>query len=333
MRVFGKISLFVIVFLIVLWIIFWFFSRKTFSAEYGISFNQNHAASLGLDWKQAYTDILSELHPKHVRVAAMWSEVEIASGVYDFADVDMLLNTAEQLNAQVLLVVGQKAPRWPECHVPEWVSGYTQEEYRAHLFSYIQAVVKRYANHPALALWQVENEPFIRFEFGDCAAYRKDLVMEEIDLVRSLDPNHRIVVTDSGELSTWRRASRAGDIFGTTLYRIVETPWGFTFRYDWLPAGFYRIKSRLFGRGYDDFFVSELQTEPWFTDSNPTNTPIEQQEKTMDPKRLQAHIDYASHVGASRVYLWGAEWWYFMKTQKADARYWDVVKEVFSFQE
>ena len=330
MRLFGKISLFVIVFLIILWIIFWLFGRKTFSV---ISFNQNHATSLGLDWKQAYRDILSELRPTHVRVAGMWSEIEMRQGAYDFADVDFMMDTATEVGASVLLVVGQKAPRWPECHVPEWVAEYSAEEYRTHLFSYIKAVVERYANHPALALWQVENEPFIRFEFGDCAAYRKDLVMEEIDLVRSLDLNHQIVVTDSGELSTWRRASRAGDIFGTTLYRIVDTPWNFTFRYDWLPAGFYRIKSRVFGRGYDDFFVSELQAEPWFTDSNPTNTSIEVQERTMNLKRLERHIDYASHVGASRVYLWGAEWWYFMKTQKQDARYWGVVKETFSFQE
>jgi len=27
------------------------------------------------------------------------------------------------------------------------------------------------------------------------------------------------------------------------------------------------------------------------------------------------------------VYLWGVEWWQFMRTQHDDARYWDIAKE------
>lgn len=312
--------------ILILYTILVVFSAKRFDVEYGISFNQNHATDLGLDWKDVYTEMLIDLKPKHIRIAAMWSDVEEVKGVFDFDRVDYMMDLALEYDTKVILVVGQKAPRWPECHVPGWLD-YGSEESKDHLLSYVEKTVERYKDHKALELWQVENEAFIPFEFGECNNYNKTAVYDEIALVKKLDTDHKIIITDSGELSTWRKASKAGDLFGTTMYRVVQTPGGMTFNYDWLPAGFYRFKSWFWGRGYDDFFVSELQAEPWFTDSNPWNTPIEDQEKTMNPKRLARHLDYVERVGASRAYLWGVEWWYLMKDHKDDARYWDLVKE------
>lgn len=310
----------------IFWVILLVYSNKQFDVDYGISFNQNHAISLGLDWKQVYKDMLYELEPSAVRIAAMWSEVEAIKGKYDFDDVDWMMETAYEYGTEVVLVIGQKAPRWPECHVPEWVAGYTDPEAREHLFDYARATVERYKDHEALGYWQVENEAFIRFEFGECKHYDKTAVYEEIDIVRSIDTVHPIIITDSGELSTWAQASKAGDIFGTTMYRMVRTPGGGIFTYDWVPAGFYRFKSALWGRRYDDFIVSELQAEPWFTSEGPIGTSVEEMEETMNPKRLEKHLDYATRVGASQVYLWGVEWWYFMKEVHNDARYWDMIK-------
>lgn len=319
------VSVLLIIAIVVTYCILWLMSIKTYDVTYGISFNQNHASSLGLDWRETYEAMLRDLQPKHIRIAAMWSEVEAVQGEYTFTDVDWMMDTAAKYNVNVQLVVGQKAPRWPECHVPEWVKTLSLPE--DALFAYITKTVNRYKDHPALETWQVENEAFIRFEFGECQEFRKDLVPQEVALVRELDPGRKIVMTDSGELSTWRRPSKYGDILGTTLYRIVRTPSGSTFSYDWLPPGFYKFKARIWGNGYYDFYVAELQAEPWFTDSNPTNTPIEEQELTMDPDRMKRHLDYAERVGASRAYLWGVEWWYFMKQERADDRYWEIAKE------
>lgn len=328
MRFFSKLILSIIFFLTVIWLIFWLFGRKTFPVEYGVSFDPEYAVSLGLDWRDAFEQILTELKPSSVRISAPWSRIEKTEGDFSFSDIDWMMHGAAQTGTRVVLVVGQKAPRWPECYLPEWIEAYEPEERDRRLLVYLEAVVERYRTHPALEIWQVENEPFIRFEFGNCPAYNKGIVKEEVDRLRVLDPSHKILVTDSGELSTWRRASRLGDIFGTTLYRIVQNPRGWTLRYDWLPAGHYFLKSRLWGRGYDDFFVAELQAEPWFTQGSPISVSVEEQEKTMDPDRLERHIAYASRVGASRVYLWGAEWWYFMKTARQDDRYWEMVKRV-----
>lgn len=312
--------------IILLYLSLWLSSRKVYPVKFGISFNHNHAESLDLDWKDVYADMLAELKPEYIRIAAMWSEIEKEKGVYNYDNLDWMMQTAEENNAKVILVVGQKAPRWPECHVPEWVDESGGEDNSVSLFDYISKTINRYKESSALELWQVENEPFIKFRFGDCSKYREELVDEEIKQVRELDPNHKIIITDSGELSTWREAINASDYFGTTLYRVIRKPNGKIFTYDWLPPAVYRWKAKIWGQDIEKMFVSELQAEPWFTSGNPMDTPLEIQEQTMNPSRLVEHMEYTEKIGVPRAYLWGVEWWYWAKEVRGDARYWNIVK-------
>jgi hypothetical protein len=322
-----KIFSLIILTIIIIWSILLLCSRKKHEVSYGISFSPEYAHSLELEPKKVYTTMLEELKPEYIRIAANWKEVEPEKGVYKFEMVDWMMDMAEEHNAKVLLVVGQKAPRWPECYVPTWNYEYDNETSKQHLLEYVRTTVERYKNHPALETWQVENEPFIRFAFGECEGYDTDAVYDEIDLVHTLDLDHKILITDSGELGLWRKAGKAGDIFGTTLYRVVRTPGGTIFNYDWVPAAFYRVKAFVTGIDMDRLWVAELQAEPWFSEGDPKNTSIEEQEETMNPERLKKHIDYVERIGVERAYLWGVEWWYFMREVHGDGRYWDVVGE------
>lgn len=318
-----------IVLLLIFFLFLWYKSKKIHPIEYGISFNQYHATYMGFDWRKMYLEMLNELKPKYIRVAAMWSDVESQKGKFDFTSVDFMMEEAKKRNVKVMLVVGQKAPRWPECHVPSsWLDKEVVGDYEGFLMAYVKKVVERYKDHPALELWQVENEPFINFKFGECKNYDESKVEDEIKLVKSIDSTHKIIITDSGELSFWYTAAKAGDLFGTTMYRIVRTPGGHIFNYDWLPAYFYKLKSRLVGRSVDEVYIVELQAEPWFSALEDVfSAPISVQEETMNPDRLQKHFTYAKQTGFPRAYLWGVEWWYYMKEKNKDARYWDAVKQ------
>lgn len=307
----------------------WAMSFRTYDAAWGVSFHKEYARSLGLDWRETYTAMLEELKPSHVRISALWSEIEETRGVYQFDSLDWMMLEAAKRNVRVTLVVGQKAPRWPECHIPTWVNG-KLEEHKPAFLAFVNQVVKRYQLHPALDTWQVENEPFITFDFGECKGYNPQIIYEETDMVRAEDPNHPVMVTDSGELNLWLRSSRIGDVFGTTIYRMVRMPTGHRFTYGWLPPGLYKLRAVLLGIPYEKFYVAELQGEPWFHQGDATNNPIEEQEKTMNPSILKKNIGYAERVGASRIYLWGAEWWYFMKVMRGDGRYWEMAKYIFS---
>jgi hypothetical protein len=114
------------------------------------------------------------------------------------------------------------------------------------------------------------------------------------------------------------------------MYRAVSGPLGWHFYYHWMPPGFFKARAFWQGRTSADFFISELQGEPWFAGTNALSTSIKEQELTMNPKRLQVNMEVAERTGASRVYLWGAEWWYYMKEKNSDARYWEVAKKNFS---
>ena len=315
---------------IIFYIALWCFSFKTYQVEFGVSFSPEYAESLGLDSKKVYEDILTDLKPKYIRLAVPWSRVEVNKGTYSFANVDYYMDEASKHNVKVLLAFGQKVPRWPECYIPEWIKTTPVTEKKKELLSYIETTVKRYKDHPALEYWQVENEPFIKFEFGECGVFDESSVKGEVDLVKSLDAKHKIIMTDSGELSTWRKASSMGDILGVTLYRVVRTNGGFIWNYGWIPSAVYKFKADLWGRDYNNFFISELQAEPWFSSGTPANTKIDIQEQTSSLAQMQKNISFAKKVGASRAYFWGVEWWYWMKTTQNNPTYWEEGKKQLS---
>ena len=318
----------IIVIILTLYAILWLFSFKSYPVMFGVSFDVEYAKYLGLDWKTTYQSILNDLRPSSIRLSAPWSQIEKDKGVYDFSILDYQVNNALSNKTKVVLVVGQKVPHWPECHYPEWAKELSTTDRKASLLHYVEAVVTRYRTNKALEIWQVENEAFISFNFGDCKMFDSSAIGEEIALVRKLDPSHKILITDSGELSTWYPASKTGDLFGTTLYRIVRAPNGSIFKYDWLPSAFYKLKAKLLGVNYDRFFVAELQAEPWFLNGGAMDNTLDVQRQTFDVNRFKKNISYAQHLGASRAYLWGVEWWYWMKVKQGDASYWDEAKGV-----
>ena len=136
-------------------------------------------------------------------------------------------------------------------------------------------------------------------------------------MIKQIDQRHPTLVTDSGELSTWRRTARVADLFGTTMYRVVWNKfWGYL-SYDWLPPSFYRLKLWLNQRDTKQAYIMELQAEPWITNQPIEQMPMTEQYKSMNLDRLKKNLEYAGQTGFPRAYLWGAEWWYWLKEKGA----------------
>jgi len=291
-----------------------FFSKHAAqkSVIYGVSFQPDYADYLTGNYQDVFKTILDDWGFRHVRLSARWSEVEPEPDKFDFTRLDWLMAEAAKRNAKIVLAVGQKTPRWPECHAPEWTKDLTDEKYFLALEKYINTVVERYKNNLALEIWQVENEPFLPFG-ATCRKLTATKFNEEISWVRAGDNNHKILAADSGELSTWFRTARAGDYFGTTLYQVVWNKYLGYWNYDWLPTGFYRLKLWLNARQPSDAFVVELQAEPWLPDKDIKDVTIDELNKSMDLARLKSNLAYARRLGFSRDYLWGAEWWYWLQ--------------------
>ncbi len=151
-----------IVILAILWVLSWdMSSEKNF--VYGVSFSRFHSDELKLDWKKTYLAILDDLKVRHLRFTAHWPLTEPQDGVYNFSELDFQMKEAEKRNATVIMAVGRRLPGWPECHTPDWADKLPLDQQRTKLLSYIETVVNRYKNSPAVQYWQVENEAFLTF--------------------------------------------------------------------------------------------------------------------------------------------------------------------------
>src|SRR3989338_7552225 len=210
--------------------------------EYGVSFSRFHSDELGLDWKETYNAILNDLGVKKFRFSAHWPLTEPEEGKFNFEELDFQIQEAEKRDATVILAVGRRLPGWPECHEPEWVEDETRQE---QILKYIETVVERYKDSPAIKYWQVENEPhLVYFSRSACGPFDKEFLLKEIELVRAVDSTRKILITDSGEFGTWHNAYREGDVFGTSIYLYLWHDKLGPFRYPITP-GFFKIKKNL----------------------------------------------------------------------------------------
>jgi len=297
--------------------------------SWGVTFSAYESSLLGLDWRENYGAIISDLRPKMLRLIAYWQYLEPKPDEWDFKDLDYQMEQAKIAGIPVTLAIGQKVPRWPECHYPEWLNQNDTQGRQQELLKYIAAVVSRYRNGPELKMWQVENEPFLNF--GICPPNDAQLLTKEITLVKSLDPAHPVLTTDGGEYGDWARAASRGDIFGTTMYRKVHIKVLGYITYPLTPQ-FFQLKKSLVqlitGKPNQRFIVSELGLEPW-DEKQLYEISVAQQLSRFNIDDFKSVIAYAKEARFDTYYMWGAEWWYWMKARQNDPRFWDTAKEIF----
>ncbi len=297
----------------------------------GVTFSAPQATGIGLNWKEAYDAILQDLQVKHLRLSAYWDEIQPASAdSYDFSDLDYQMNEAARHNAHVILSIGRKLPRWPECHIPSWASGLSEKEQQQKVLSMLPVVIARYKDSPALDRWQLENEPLLFF--GICPKADTKFLAQEQGVVRTHDSSHNILITDSGELDSWLGAAQYGDELGTTMYRTVfSNRTKKLFSYDYLfPSWLYRLKAHYIGLLFHKpVIISELQGEPWGTKPYNQMSSAERLQ-SFSPSRFLQLETFAQRTQLSEVYWWGVEYWYWEKTINHNDAYWNIAKKIFA---
>ncbi len=327
-KLFSKknIIIFFIFFSMLITIVALLMPRQNMKVVYGVTFSKAFAQHLGLDWRETYLALLDDAGVKKVRLPSYWNEVENERGEYFFEDLDWQISEAEKRGVKIVLSLGQKQPRWPECHIPTWAENLPESQRQDELIKSISTVVNRYKDKNNITAWQVENEPFL--PYGECPKLDKNFLDREIAKVRELD-DRPIIISDSGELGTWYSAGKRADILGTTLYRIVWNDHIGYIHYP-TPSVIYRLKAAIimFITGVDKIIIVELQGEPWGPKMI-TETALEDQYRSMDPEQFQKNIDYVKGIEFSEAYLWGGEWWYWLKTEKNDDRIWNIAKKTF----
>ncbi|MCX6719834.1 MAG: hypothetical protein NTV36_01890 [Candidatus Staskawiczbacteria bacterium] len=315
----------------------YFFMGKTQVQDkitWGVDFSQMQAENLKLNWKETYSAMIDDLGVKNIKLHTQWDWVEGKKDNYYFGDIDWQIKQAEQKNVKIIYVLGMKTGRWPECHIPLWAQNVSEERQQAELLKYMTEVVIRYKNSKAIVNWQVENEPL--FKFGECPAWyykNDDFLKTEVNLVKSLDSTRKIIISDSGEQSTWFGAAKIGDIVGITMYRNVWAHLTDTFGfnvYSFLNPVTYSRKVEIIKKMFNkDVICVELQAEPWA--SKPFfNVSLEEQTLSMNPTMFKENVKFAKQTGLDKFYFWGVEWWYWMKEKQNQPEIWNEAKQLFN---
>jgi hypothetical protein len=292
---------------------------------WGITFSKKFAEELEIPWKEAYLSMLDDLGVDNIRIPIYWDDIASTSDAFIVDDYHFMVNEAEKRNHSTVLAVGARLPRWPECHIPVWAEKLSEEEYRKAILKMIENIVKEFKDYESITAWQVENEPLVSW-FGECKKANISLIKEEINLVRSLD-GREIIITDSGEMGKWRKTyALGGDILGITTYRVTWNSFFKYFRYPF-PPSYYRLRAKLAGVPWKNIKSMELQAEPWPPGKEITKISKKELYKSFEHKQFKAHIEYAKAMEVSHAYLWGAEWWYWLKIHGNDSM-WEIASSL-----
>jgi hypothetical protein len=304
----------------------------------GFSFSPA-AVPRDVDPADALDRLLRKLQPDIVRLPVYWSSVAVTESSLDFSEVDQLIGTVRAHNAQkgarhadLVLVVGARNLVFPEVHIPAWLD--TGDEHRLEALletpsyrRYLETTFRRYSGLANLRAWQVENEPLdnaTRDQVTD-GALPQSMVRSEVDLLRSIDLVHEVVVTtfNSSHVSLDVRGSSPmawlfeslpgakpaghpaealtmGDTLGLDLYVVTEsTPLeviSASTRIAWKEASldYWQSQARKYGRA---LWITEMQGSPWFGTTGFTTNDL-----------LTSAVAYRGH-GVSVYLLWGVEDW------------------------
>jgi hypothetical protein len=297
----------------------------------GTSFIPAYAESLGLNAEGTMDALINDVGVRHFRLVSYWDQLERQPGTYDFTQLDWQFKKAEAANAKITLSLGLRQPRWPECHMPSWAAGQTQQQWQPQLEKFIEATVNRYKSSPALDSYQLENEYFLK-GFGTCTNWDRNRLISEYNLVKKTDPHHRLIVTRSNNAIGWPAGEPQPDEFGISIYKRVWSPvthsyfeYPFPAWYYGFVAGFQKIVT---GK---DMIIHELQAEAWTPHGQTmAETPLEEQNKSFDAKRFVDRVQYGKDTGMREMYLWSGEYWYYRLTVLHDHTMWDAAKDAFT---
>ena len=305
---------------------------KEYPKRYGVTWSSPYAWSLGLDPNDGLRQVLDDLGVRHFRIPAYWTDIEREQGKYDWSILQAQLDEIAKRKGTVMLALGGRQPRWPECWVPEWAKGLEQSKREEAQLAYVRLTYERYKNHPTITGWQVENESRFNF-FVSCPGLTKELVLRELRYVREEEAKRgtskrSVITTDSGELSLWLTYAGETDGLGVSVYRAVTNPWLGIIRYWFIPPWAYARKAALVSRLTGPVQVTEFQMEPW-SDHLLQNTKLEDQYLTLSIEQMRRNFTYAKRLDTSAVDFWGVEWWLWMKEKQGVPEFWNGAKAFF----
>lgn len=309
-----------------IWILDRFVFLPVKNPDFGVSFSAKRSAELSLNWQENYLALLDDLKFKNLRLMSYWDVHEAERGHFNFNDLDWQMDQAAKRNVKVSLSIGARQPRWPECHEPGWAHLLGGHSWKQTLYAYMEIVVERYKNHPALDSWQLENEGMNNW-FGTCRQPDRERLIEEFTLMKNWDSHHPIYMSLSDQHGL-PLGQPTPDAYGFSVYRKLwnEKVWPKGYIIYPTPLWYHRARAAVIKLVKQrEVFIHELQLEPWGPEDT-KNLSTAEQDKSMDVNQIGKNIDFARRIGKPKIDLWGSEWWYWRKQHNNDDKIWEEVR-------
>jgi Beta-galactosidase len=324
----------------------------------GISFRTPQVAALGLETQPVLKQLL-EYPFERIRLGAYWNRVETAPGVFNTAELDAQVESAERAGKHIILCAGAlKTFGYPEFFVPAHhldrplpehtlITPHTHAKLLAAAADFLTRIVERYKSHQSVIAWQVEHEAVDPLGVEHSWRLSAAFVECEVQAVRAADPARPVLMNGYLPVSTpvrvaqwWQTrdqgdsldvAQRLADIVGIDYYPRhallglgPRTLYLDGSRVPWQQ----RRRRQLFawaGRDQHKLMVSEGQAEPWEAVTTPPNPPGHAM-YSCPPEQLIANYNrcmaWSREAGVPlEAYLfWGAEYWS-LRHQSGDSSY------------
>jgi len=326
----------------------WYNRAPETTPIYGVNFSCKRAEYLGQDCARVFAEVLDGLGVRHLRVSVYWSDVEQELGVYTFTAIDQLLDAAAVRGARVTVSLGMKAQRFPEYWFPTWLRlqakiapGASPEEYPIvpeALLPYLAAAARHLGAHPAVEAIQVENEPFVSFHtYVNGWEIRPEFLLREIETVRAADPGHHpIVVSHASWLrrdDTWEWILDRADVLAQSVYTKRQRgpwPWLYIFPYRIGPlTPDLPVQARAARAQGKELWIGELQAEPFERADVDLRRIPTAAAASFSLRGFDQNVRFARRSGATRAYLWGVEWWAYLRDVRGEPALWEAARKLF----
>ena len=310
--------------------------------QWGTSWSFKYARELGVNPYEGLQAVVEGLPVQRIRLMSYWDIHEPVKDQFDWHELDWQFQLIEDHNQQVAacrqlrqdcrqpivisLAVGLRQPRWPECHWPNWAQELPSQSWQQELTDYISAVVERYDQQQNLVEYQLENEFFLK-AFGICPDHSRQRLIDEYNHLNSLT-DKRITISRSNNALGWPLYQPTPDDYSVSVYKRVydQNLTNHYFEYPF-PAWFYGFLAGIseITQGKQNFFIHELQAEPWGPVPTKQLSQAEQM-KSMDANRLKARLEYGHNTGIRTIDIWGAEWYYWQFTEFNNPNPWLTIQ-------
>jgi len=104
--------------------------------EIGCTFSHRFVEGMGLDVMTSLETAI-DMGMEWVRLACYWSEITETGNrgkqALSFEKMHAMLKICEERKVKMVMVLGSKAPRWPEFYVPEWAASLNNDGYEKSL--------------------------------------------------------------------------------------------------------------------------------------------------------------------------------------------------------